>query len=251
MAKKKGPGFGDVLRDEVNESSAVPEGGYDLEVVEMEVATTREAGKKMLHAQLQVKAPKEWAGSRLDDYMVFGSDDDPDAEDIRTLKRSRGVKKFRNLARCAGVLDDVGDDDEENCELLQGKDVYGVVTASIEEEGDFKGEIRNRVVRYYEVGEKEPEAGELPGPGGKKSVKASLKKKKVVEEEEEEEEAPPKKKVVKKAKPVVEEEEEEDEEDEPPKKKGKPAKDDDDEDDDDDDEEGEDEDEDPPKGRRK
>lgn len=260
---RKGPGFGDFLRENVSESSSVPDGGYLAEIVDAECVQTREAGKKMYHCELQVVEPEEYAGARLDDYMVFGSDEDPDAEDPRTLKRSRGVKQFRKLARCAGVLGEIGDDDEENCDLLKECKVYAVVSMKVEEEGDYKGEVRNRITNYFPEGERDPEVtGELPEPGAKKSVKAALKsvktKAKAVkapvadeddDDEEEEEEEKPKAKAKVKAKPAAKEEEEDDDEDDDDDEEEDDEKEEETDDDDDEDDDDEDDDESPPKGR--
>lgn len=195
---KKGMGFGGMVSS-APDSNVVPEGLYLVKVVKM-VEKHSKAGKLMLCPQYQIIEPKACKGQMIFENFVLGTDEDPEAESPASFKTSPAARNLKALLKKSNTAISESDDKEDVCNKIAGQEVMLSVTQHEQQEGDYKGQVQNRVAAYYEPGEREAKiTGEAPKAAPAKAEPKA--------------EAAPAKKKAKPAPPAEEEEEEEDEDD--------------------------------------
>lgn len=150
----------------------LPEATYNMRITSLEPRYSNDKGVLMYTMELRVMEPESLRGRGHYELMVFGTTpfnaeysnnpefieysnlDDPDAEDPRTLKMSRGVQMFKQLLYYAGVdvsevlyMPDIID-------LCNGGELQVGVRLRQDEQktGQYAGTVRNRISHVFEVG---------------------------------------------------------------------------------------------------
>lgn len=165
--------------DEIPDSNIFPEGIYLAVGDAMEERMTQEAGKLMFVPTFIIEEPKEYAGLKISDYFVIGSNDDPEAELAPTWKSSIGGKNMKRMIK--GLQIPLTPDTDEIGANMVGSKVLLRIDQQVDDgkkNPDYKGTIRNRIRGYYEVGSKEIHIveDEAPSPAPKAATKRATKK---------------------------------------------------------------------------
>jgi ribosomal protein L44E len=206
-------------------------------------------GKLMFVLTARIKQPKPLKGLQVSDNYVVGTDDDPEAEELDTLKASIGLKRMKRLWKASGADLDSNATPMKLFKTVKGKDVVFEVTRTKQEKGRFAGTYNNNIVAMYSVAEAE-ELGlkyeiltdeededrprRRPAAASSNGRRAAAKDEDDEEEETEEEEKPRGRRVARRAAPAEAEEaeeedpdaeeEEEEEEEKPRRTAGKAGK---------------------------
>lgn len=156
--------------------SLLPDGIYRLRGEEMEAAITS-TGKLSYKARSSVVEPTEYAGESFFDNFTIGDDEDPEAEQPHTWKRTFGAKRFTSLLDASQLDRSQNMDDEEIAAAWAGTEYLASLIiktqAATNKDGspnEYAGNQRNEAKRYYLIGEKEPEVtSEAPTPPSRPS----------------------------------------------------------------------------------
>ena len=144
---------------EIPDSNVLPDGVYELQIESLE-DTTSGSGKRMFKCCLRVTEPKEWANHPHFENFVIGSDDDPDGAQPETRKRSLGAITLKKMLSKAGVPLD-----RMVCQNAVGQRVVCNIIQTIEtKEGQYKGQARNKITRWYAAGEAATGTSTQPTP---------------------------------------------------------------------------------------
>jgi len=221
-------------------------GSLLLKIGQFDRDATTQDGRSMPKVQLTIEEPTSHKGLVVFEQFCLGTEDDPEADEADTWKKSYGCRDLCTMAEAAGVEYE-GVSPDQLLDNLEGQMVGAVYTRFIEpekitrgenkgEDNPYAGQERAKRQRWLVPGEFEPEVDDAGGKkkSAKAASKAATKKAARVADEDEDEESeededhtpPPKKaaakKKVKAPESPEEEDEEEDEEEAPPKKaKGK------------------------------
>ena len=135
--------------DEIPSAGAlVPDGVYVLEVTGLEESQSQ-SGKLMYPGVFAVVEPVDFAGYPVYENYVIGNDDDPNADDPATWKKSMGSRFMRTMLDKAGVPLD-GDMDAVSAEAA-GRQFLAVIGQRETDRGTMVNQIRS----YYALGERE------------------------------------------------------------------------------------------------
>lgn len=114
-------------------------------------------------AGLSILEPEEYRGLSLTDRFVFGSDDDPNADDMMKTRRRPGVIRLRHLIDRSGAPVETIDDEDHFCADVKGVEVGCRVTL-YKNKGivnpDNKGKVANAVRDYFVLGSTDIEVDE-------------------------------------------------------------------------------------------
>lgn len=139
----------------------VDDGAYQLDIEEI-VEQPSSSGKLMYAGAFRTVDGPGPNGTPLYENYVVGSDDDPQAEDPETWKKSVGAQLLKACLSKAQVP--IYDDLDESLLAAKGQQFIAIVVKETEEkEGPYKGRVRNRIRGYYTIGEKVP--GPIAGGG--------------------------------------------------------------------------------------
>lgn len=149
--------------DAVPDSNVVPEGLYQTQIESFEEKSSK-SGKLMYLLTFEIMEPAEYAGQKLFEYFVIGSDEDPDGAEEATWNKAVGAQRMKQVLKKSQVPMDT-DMDNIAAAAVQSQQVINVIQ-QVDEEGEYKGTIRNRIRGFYGLGEKEVgvTAAEAPKP---------------------------------------------------------------------------------------
>lgn len=146
--------------NDIPEEDVLPTGCYRMVVEEMEDGESS-SGKRMPRARFGVKAPAEYVGmSHFENYVV-GTDENPKGINSGTFG-ARNLKKFLSKAQIPP-----SNDIAMLCHNAKGVELMISINCYTEKDGEYAGSMRNRIVAYHRLGERE--AAVAPGggrPGG-------------------------------------------------------------------------------------
>ena len=140
--------------DAVPETNVVPDGTYQLSIVELREAKSK-AQALMYIASFEVVAPEEFAGMPLTEYYSIGTPEDPDADQDATWRGSFGARNMRKMLASAQVPLD-GDMDN-TCAAAEQAQFVAFVAQQVDDgskDPQYKGRVSNRIQSYYKLGEK-------------------------------------------------------------------------------------------------
>jgi len=137
--------------DDIPDSNIVPDGIYQCQGISIEELRSQ-TGKLMYKAQMSVQEPVDYKGITFFEYFVIGDDDDLEAVNQDTWKKSIGARRIKSLFKAA-QLPQVQDFDQiivsfTGCMFLT------MVTVQIQKDGDYKGTPQNRLSAFYKIGER-------------------------------------------------------------------------------------------------
>lgn len=158
--------------DEIPDQNVWPSGIVQLEVEELE-ETQSKSNKLMFTATFKGVLPPDVENIPHFEYYVIGSDDDPQAQDVKTWKKSMGAQQLKKLLRALQVP--LVDDLHQAIAMAKGKQAL-VTTTQVTEtaEGEYKGRIRCNLGRFFALGERQAAiAPEQPGVVGIASAVAA------------------------------------------------------------------------------
>ncbi len=159
---------------DIPDFSMLPKGIYLLAIRALEPYNKEENNKLIVKATFEAVEPSEYAGMTFREYLVIGSDEDPEAEDPETWKRTSGSRKLARILRKANV--DFSDDLEDTCEVAQNAEFAALVEVEEQQEGAYAGRKNNRIGQIYEAGTVEPSILEegVKRPAAKKPAPAPV-----------------------------------------------------------------------------
>ncbi len=135
----------------------LPEGKIKFKIEEMVEGVSKSSGKFMVTCHLRATAPKRVANLLFVEYFTLGSDADKNADDPKTWHDSKGATRWSRMLRKAGVTR--GETIAKTAKNAEGHEFVGEITQELEESNDprFKDQTKNRLTRFYAVGEVEPQ----------------------------------------------------------------------------------------------
>lgn len=153
-----------IPHNEIPDSTIVPTGTYLVNIDSMESGVTRTPPERLQYKeQLRVVEPTSHANLVLFDSQTIGTEDDRDAEYIETWQQSPGARRLKGLCAAAGVSEE---DEDRMIQAVEGQQVLVYVQEYTDDgsyDEKYKGQPRNRISRYYRVGDREPG---IEGKGG-------------------------------------------------------------------------------------
>lgn len=156
---------------ETPDSAVVPYDAYHLTVKQAEFGHSQN-GKRMAIVQVQIDAPKVWAGTVITNNFVVGSDDDPEADQPETWKRraARELKQF--LVGVYGDIASLSGDPEADLAGTVGYPVGCILDVEVDNRetnsdgtaNQYYGTERNRFKKWFNVSDPtSPPPGSLEG----------------------------------------------------------------------------------------
>lgn len=142
--------------DDISDSDTLPSGNFQMKWVKLEDGQSNSSGKRMFKAQYQVIAPLEYQGQAYFENYVTGSEEAPGA----ILPGSMGTKSFKRALKAAQIppANDIN-------VVIRGainSELVLTINEFVEKAGEYAGQMRNRTVGYWRVGEKQ--VGLAPAP---------------------------------------------------------------------------------------
>lgn len=130
----------------------LPTGLYKFEIEALEeVQSSKE--RYMIKGTFRVLEPKSEEGMVLFDNYAIGNAGDPQADDPKSWE-GVAASRFKDLIKKAGVQQHPTV--EATCVAARGALFLGDVSQETEQQdGPYKGQVRNRLRKTYRVGEKD------------------------------------------------------------------------------------------------
>jgi len=157
---------------EIPSSSTLPGGRYRLVIDKLESlmssSTEGRTSKLMYKITAKVVEPETQRNQTYFEQFCIGTNDDAEAEDLVTWKKSIGAKQFKRLVNALGVP--YGDEEDEDTFLVacQGAEFVAAIIEKVEPktitnkatgqetENPYAGNIRNESKGFWKIGEKTP-----------------------------------------------------------------------------------------------
>lgn len=149
--------------EDIPESTLLPDGIYPFDIEGIKEDQTKK-GWLMYTATYRV-AEGDFVGMPQFDRFTIGTEDDPNADDPETWKRSISARQLKRLFKAAQVP--LSSDVDEMCQAAMGQRFLGVIAQEIdkgERDPKYKGMTRNNFRGYYAVGEREATNVAKPAP---------------------------------------------------------------------------------------
>jgi hypothetical protein len=129
-----------------------------LTIESFEPAVTRTPPERFQYRQqLRIVEPTSHTNLVLFDSQTIGTEEDPNADQFAETWQGGGARRLKAMCNAAGVDGDL--DEDELIPAIEGQQVLAYIT-QYEDDGsynpDYKGQPRNRIQRYYKVGDREP-----------------------------------------------------------------------------------------------
>lgn len=144
----------------IPDAGAFPAGLIEF-VIEEITETQTSTGKYAEEVLFRAVAPPAVEGMPKTETFTIGTDDDPDAEDPITMKKSFGSRMLKTMSGRAGVPWEGSRNECVNA--LIGRHVLGEIRHQIEPDKNkdgtdnpYAGRIRDRIGGWYEVGKRAP-----------------------------------------------------------------------------------------------
>lgn len=140
---------------------------YHTRVERLEDVLTQETQKLMFKLTMTIVAPAEYAGLRLYDNFVIGSESDPTAADPETWKSVTG-KRFHRFVKRSGVPYSESESTDAFFSRAVGAELIVATVLKIDNGSNpkYAGKSRTNVANYFAVGEKPVgETGRATGTG--------------------------------------------------------------------------------------
>lgn len=134
--------------NEIADDNVLPEGVFQMRTESLEDGQAN-SGKRMFRAQFSVVAPLEFSGTRHFENFVTGNDEAPTA----ILPGAMGTKALKKYFVSAQIpqSESVG----QICASAIGSEFLVTMTVVEDKDGPFKGTRRNRITRWWKLGEKD------------------------------------------------------------------------------------------------
>lgn len=146
--------------EETKEDNVLPTMIGHFRIKTLEDGQSQNTGKRMPRAIFECVAPLEYAGQAHFENYVVGSDEAPGA----FVPGSMGTRNFKKMAKAAQIPpnNDVAVlmASAEGSELL-----LSIVEYKETQEGQWKGQPRNRIAGYFKLGEREIGIAPVQGAG--------------------------------------------------------------------------------------
>lgn len=147
--------------NEIPDSTILPTGHYILTIESFEPGVTKTPPERLQYRQqLRVVEPSSHANLVVFDSQTIGNADDPDAEYVETWQQSGGARRLKAICNAAGIQED---DDDRLIAAIEGQQVLAYIEEYTEPDtnrdgspNQYAGQLRNRIGRYYKVGDREP-----------------------------------------------------------------------------------------------
>lgn len=148
----------DAIPDAVG--NVLPTATYKFEIETLE-ETQSSKERYMLKGTYRVVEPTTEAGMVLYDYYAIGTEHDPQGDDPKSWE-GIAAARFKDLVKKANVQQKATV--EDTCVAARGATFIGDVTQEVDQsEGQYKGSIRNRLKKLYQVGTKDATNGAAAG----------------------------------------------------------------------------------------
>lgn len=139
---------------DIPDFSMLPKGIYQLAIKALEPYNKQGNNKLVVKGTFEAIEPDSFAGMTFREYFTIGSDEDPEAEDPETFKRTSGSRKLTRILKKANV--DLADELDETCANAAGAEFMASVEVEEQQEGEYKGRKNNRIGSVYEAGSMDP-----------------------------------------------------------------------------------------------
>lgn len=155
---------------DIPDFSMLPKGIYQLAIKALEPYNKQGNNKLIVKGTFEAIEPDSFAGMTFREYFTIGSDEDPEAEDPETWKRTSGSRKLTRILKKANV--DLAEELDDTCANAPGAEFMASVEVEEQAEGEYAGRKNNRIGSVYEAGSMDPVILE---EGAKPAKKPALK----------------------------------------------------------------------------
>ena len=146
--------------EETREDNVFPTSICHMRIESLEDGTAKSSGNRMFRARFSCIAPTDLAGmSHFENYVV-GTAENPQGINAGSM----GTRQFKKLLAKAQVPPS-----NDIAQLMAsgiGAEVLIQFNCYTEDSGEYKGTLRNRVVDYHRIGEREAAIAPTPGAPG-------------------------------------------------------------------------------------
>ena len=164
--------------DEIPESAVVPTDAYLASIESMAEELSQSSGKLMYSTAFKIMEPTAHAGLNLFERFVIGSDEDPEAEDPETWKKSVGARRLKRCLKAAQIPLD------QNMDQVMALAIDQVVILMVQEykepdvdragnPSEYAGQPRNKINAFHPIGTIDPGTKAVdtvaPAPGPAKA----------------------------------------------------------------------------------
>jgi hypothetical protein len=145
---------------DIPDFSLLPAGIFQFAIKELLPYNKAENGKLIVKATHEVVEPANFAGQTMREFFAIGSDDDPQAEDPETWKRTIGARNLKRLLERSKA--EMFDDLDETCKAAVGAEFCATVEVETQQKGEYAGRKNNRINAVYEAGQVTPQVASAP-----------------------------------------------------------------------------------------
>lgn len=138
-----------------NASLTLPAINYNVRVERLEEALTQDTNKLMFKLTTTITEPAEFAGLRLYDNFVMGSEDDPNADNAETWKSVTG-KRFHRFVKKTEVPYEAS----ESTDVFFARAIGAELTVGTVQKIDtgnnpkYAGRTQTKISQYFRLGER-------------------------------------------------------------------------------------------------
>lgn len=159
--------------DGVPDSMVFPDGAYHVKIAELGEETMKGDNPKLMYrAEFRIVEPKAFANMPKYENFVWGTDDDPNADDPETSKKSVGARRMKSMLKAAQVQ--FVPDMDELCAAAVGNELIIMITqkkepetkknriTGVEEPNQYAGQIRDNISAFHQLGAVETNGTQAP-----------------------------------------------------------------------------------------
>ena len=143
--------------NDIPDYSLLPHGLYQLIISELLPYNKEENNKLIVKGTFEVVEPEAFAGQTFREWFTCGNDDDPEAEDPDTWKKTPGARKLKRILSKAKA--ELMEDLDETCSAASGAEFCATVEVEVQQPASPEDSVRrnNRIREVYEVGQATPQ----------------------------------------------------------------------------------------------
>ncbi len=144
--------------DEIPDTNVVPGGLYPLVAVSMEEIYSKEHSKLMYKVCVQIMddaGVQDFSGMLLWEQFTIGSEEDPNATELNTWKKSFGAKMLKQMIAASQIAERA--DMDKICLNFKDHQLIANISYSVDNdpESEYRGQPQNRMRGFYKMGERE------------------------------------------------------------------------------------------------
>ena len=146
--------------DDIPDTNVFPDGIFEFEWDSLDDGYAQTSGKRMFKARFACVQPAEFKGMGLFENYVTGNDEVLQG----IVAGAMGTRAMKAALKAAQVP--ANNDIANLCHSVKGSKLLMKIVQIEEKDGDYKGQLRNKVVACFKIGTRSVEVAKKPGARG-------------------------------------------------------------------------------------